>query len=232
MTTRLSGQATSRAVLVGVHSYSEDSGFAQLPAVERSVAAMRDALCDNKVWGLAETDCRVLGPAADLGVVMKAIDNAVHQAADTLLLYFAGHGLLHPDRPTELHLVLHDSNDHQMWRSLPYAYIRDEVRAAHRQRGLKCAVILDCCFSGAAVDGAMGRPETLLQRVSDIDGVCVLTSSAATELAFPLPDEKFSAFTGALLDLLRAGLPEAGPVLDFGTLHRWLQRELGVREQS
>ncbi|WP_445525310.1 caspase, EACC1-associated type [Streptomyces cyslabdanicus] len=231
MTTRLSDRAASRAVLIGVDRYAEEAGLAQLPAVERNVAALRDALCDNEVWGLAGPACQVLGPRSDLGSVMQAIDSAAQQATDTLLIYYAGHGLLHPDRLTELHLALHDSNDHQMWRSLPYAHIRDEVRAAHRRRGLKCAVILDCCFSGAAVEGGMGQRETLLQRVSDIDGVCVLTSSAATELAFSLPDEELSAFTGALLGLVRAGLPEAGPVLDFGTLHGWLQRELGARDQ-
>ncbi|MFD9868650.1 AAA family ATPase [Streptomyces niveus] len=231
MITRLSDRAASRAVLVGVHSYAGDGGLAQLPAVERNIAALRDALCDKQVWGLAESDCQALGPEVNPGAVMTAIDHAVRQATDTLLVYYAGHGLLHPDRSTDLHLALHDSNDHQMWRSVPYVHIRDEVRAAHRRKGLKCAIVLDCCFSGAAVEGGMGRPEALLQRVSDIDGVCVLTSSAATELAFSPPDEELSVFTGALLGLLRSGLPEAGPVLDFGTLHACLQQELGARDQ-
>lgn len=231
MTARLSEPAASRAVLIGIHRYAEGSGLARLPAVERNVAALREALCDSEVWGLAQQDCTVLGPEAGLGTVMQAIDSAAHEATDTLLVYYAGHGLLHPDRPTELHLALHASNDHQMWRSLPYAHVRDEVRAAHRRRGLKCAVVLDCCFSGAAVEGGMGQSETLLQQVSDIDGVCVLTSSAATELAFSLPDQNLSAFTGALLGILKAGLPGAGPVLDFGTAHTWLQRELGTRDQ-
>ncbi|MFG3256848.1 AAA family ATPase [Streptomyces sp. NPDC048172] len=232
MSTGLSDRAASRAVLIGVHHYAEGAGLAQLPAVRRNIASLRETLCDDAVWGLAEQDCTVLGPEAGLGSVMQAIDSAAHQATDTLLIYYAGHGLLHPDRPTELHLALHDSNDHQMWRSLPYAHIRDEVRAAHRRRGLKCAVVLDCCFSGAAVEGSMGRPpEKLLQQVSDIDGVCVLTSSAATEIAFCLPDQELSAFTGALLGILREGLPDAGPVLDFGTLHGRLQQELGTRDQ-
>lgn len=236
MTTRLSDPTASRAVLIGVDTYGAQTGLAPLPAVRRNLSALRGALCDDRVWGLAEQHCRVLGPQAGLSTVMEAIDGAVQEATDTLLVYYAGHGLLHPDRPTDLHLALHDSNGHQMWRSLAYAHIRDEVRAAHRRRGLKCAVVLDCCFSGAAVEGGMGPheallQEALLQEASDIEGVCVLTSSAATEFAYCPPDEELSAFTGALLRLMGTGVPEGGPVLDFGTVHGWLQRELGAREQ-
>ncbi|MGC9443059.1 caspase, EACC1-associated type [Streptomyces sp. WG5] len=231
MKARLSDRGASRAVLIGVHDYAAGGGLSQLPAVERNVAALQATLCDETVWGLAESDCRVLGPRSGPETVMQAIDAAVREATDTLLVYYAGHGLLHPDRPTELHLALHDSNEHQMWRSLPYAHIRDEVRAAHRQRRLKCAVILDCCFSGAAVEGGMSHPETLLNKVADIDGVCVLTSSAATERAWSPPGDTLSAFTGTLLDLVRKGVPGAGPVLDFGTLHAGLRRVLSTRER-
>ncbi|WP_190140591.1 ATP-binding protein, partial [Streptomyces longispororuber] len=230
MTVRLSARASSRAVLIGVDSYAADAGLAPLPAVRRNVAALRDVLCDEASWGLSPASCRVLGPEAGTGEVMRAIDEAVREATDTLFVYYAGHGLLHPNRPTELHLALHDSNDQQMWRALPHAYIRDEVRAAHRQRHLKCAVVLDCCFSGAAVEGGMGARDALLKQAADIDGVCVLTSSAATELAYSPPDEELTAFTGALVGLVRAGVPEAGPVLDFGTLHGRLYHHLSTRE--
>ncbi|MBD0742675.1 ATP-binding protein [Streptomyces sp. CBMA152] len=230
MTALLSDPAASRAVLIGIPTYAADGRLAQLPAVERNLTALRDALCDDAVWGLAPASCQVLGSEADGVDVMRAIDTAVHAATDTLLVYYAGHGLLHPDRPTELHLALHDSNEHQMWRALPYAHIRDEVRAAHRRHGLKCAMVLDCCFSGAAVEGGMSSRETLLKQAADIDGVCVLTSSAATEVAYSLADEELSAFTGALLGLLRTGVPDAGPVLDFGTVHAWMHQTLSTRE--
>jgi hypothetical protein len=219
-------------VLIAVHSYVADSGLNQLPAVAHNAAALRAALCDESVWGLAQTACQVLSSDVGPGTVIRAIDSAVREATDTLLIYYAGHGLLHPDRPTELHLALHDSNEHQMWRSLPYAYIRDEVRAVHRRR-LKCAVVLDCCFSGAAVEGGMGLSNALLSKVTDIDGVCVLTSSAATELAWSPPAQSLSAFTGALLKLVRDGVVGAGPVLDFGTLHAELRHTMtsGERQQ-
>ncbi|MFG2142956.1 caspase family protein [Streptomyces sp. NPDC048696] len=230
MTALLSDPAASRAVLIGIPTYAEDSRLAQLPAVERNLAALRDALCDDSVWGLAPASCQVLGGEVDGVEVMRAIEAAVHEATDTLLVYYAGHGLLHPDRPTELHLALHHSNEHQMWRALPYAHIRDEVRSAHRRHGLKCAMVLDCCFSGAAVEGGMSSRETLLKQAADIDGVCVLTSSAATEVAYSLADEELSAFTGALLGLLRTGVPDAGPVLDFGTVHARMHQMLSTRE--
>jgi hypothetical protein len=230
MTARLADRSASRAVLIGIHGYAAGGGLAQLPAVERNITALRDALCDEAVWGLTAAGCRVLGPEADGSDVMRAIDAAVNEATDTLLIYYAGHGLLHPDRPADLHLALHDSNEQQMWRALPYAHIRDEVRSAYRRRGLKCAVVLDCCFSGAAVEGGMSARATLLKQAADIDGVCVLTSSAATELAYSLPGEELSAFTGAMLGLLRTGVLGAGPELDFGTVHARLHRLLSTRE--
>ncbi|WP_143676553.1 hypothetical protein [Streptomyces sp. TLI_146] len=56
----------------------------------------------------------------------------------------------------------------------------------------------------------MSARETLLKQAADIDGVCVLTSSAATEVAYSMADEELSAFTGALRHLLRTGVPDAG----------------------
>ncbi|MET7354873.1 ABC transporter substrate-binding protein [Streptomyces mirabilis] len=81
-------------------------------------------------------------------------------------------------------------------------------------------MILDCCWSGLALHGAMSA--TGLGGLSDIGGTFVLTATSETRTALAPPGETYTAFTGELIGALEKGLPEAPPLLTMTTLYRHL----------
>ncbi|MFD4685662.1 hypothetical protein ACFWNK_03080 [Streptomyces sp. NPDC058417] len=125
-------------------------------------------------------------------------------ATDTLMVYFAGHGLR--DRSERLYLALEDTDaDHPQIGSLAYPMLRDVIRqVGHRSRYR--LTILDCCYSGLAgsmnaitaptrndlaqVLGEPQSPENNRARGWDDYGDLVLTSAPPTRRSFVLPGGK------------------------------------------
>lgn len=97
---------------------------------------------------------------------------------------------------------------------------------APQQRRL---VVLDCCFSEAAVRDFVGMSGALSQAVatgagkalaeeSPGRGTLLLCSSPAGEASIGAPGAERTLFTGAVLDVLREGVPGAGAALSFAEL--------------
>ncbi|CUW28375.1 caspase family protein [Streptomyces reticuli] len=212
----------SRAVLLGVPDYRR---LAPLPGVAAGVARLGDLLCDPTVWGLPRRHVTVLDGRASADDVLAAVRDAGEATDDTLLVYFAGHGLREPGGD-QLYLALADADDdHLAIGTLPYPEVlRVARRAAGRARWR--ITFLDCCYSGLAIpmggSGAvMGRAE-LARLVSEPgdghgrSGSWLMTSASRTQRSFT-PPHGYPYFTGALIDVLESGVPGAGP-------------ELGVRD--
>ena len=151
--------AGSRAILIGVHSAADSLGMGALPAVERNLAAMRRLFTDGTVWALPDEHCFSIPEPAYPHEVLEEVERAAGEATDTLLLYYAGHGLLVGDAQ-ELHLALRNVR----WEDdcLSYAKLRARLRQAG-SRARRTVVILDCCYSGQALNGEMGTEPTVGQ---------------------------------------------------------------------
>ncbi|WP_439678295.1 caspase, EACC1-associated type [Embleya sp. MST-111070] len=211
--------AASRAVLVGVHAYTR---LDPLPPVVAGVTRLAGLLCDPTVWGLPADHVTVLGSDASRDTILSSVRDAARECTDTLLVYFAGHGLR--DRNGEqLRLALADADDeHPEIGTLDYTSLRRVVnRVGGRAR--RRITVLDCCYSGLA--GGMGAPPALtrphlarLLERDDLDdaedhGSCVLTSAPGTGRSFAPPGGEYPEFTGALIDILDNGVEGAGPAL-------------------
>jgi peptide/nickel transport system substrate-binding protein len=159
--------------------------------------------------------------------VITALRGRAQAAEDTLLFYYAGHGLVDPAAGGELGLALPGAYEpggaHV---TVGYGHVRRElfVTAARTPRRI---VILDCCWSGLALHGALGEGAA---SSTDIQGTAVLTATASTRQALSPPGEPYTAFTGALLDILEGGVPGGPPLLDVGTVFGVLKRELKRRK--
>lgn len=170
----LSDPTRSQAVLVGVHSYT---GLEDLPAVAANLEGLRAALTDPTVWGLPEDSCTVIAQPATAGQVLDTVRENARLAEDTLVVYYAGHGLTDP-HTDELYLALPDSDPEREYTSLRYEYLRRTLvdPAVPAQRTV---LILDCCYSGRALIGQMSA-STLVADQAVVDGTCVITASAET----------------------------------------------------
>ncbi|MEU1852875.1 caspase family protein [Streptomyces sp. NPDC019990] len=215
----------SRAVLIGVDSYEH---LENLPSVRRGVRRLDELLQADDLWGLPKKHCTVLhvrdqSPAEVLDIVREA----AAAAEDAFLLYFAGHGLVSVRDGQGLLLALPKADRMREHWALPFDQLRhalvDWCTASRR------VVILDCCFSGRALQGYMSPPADLAA-LADIDGTSdgtyVMTSCSETGLSSAPEDEEFTAFSGELIKALERGVAGGPDPLGMDALFKHLDEQL------
>lgn len=221
--------AASRAVLIGVDAYDGPTHLG-LPSVAAGTAKLGRLLTDARWWGLPAENCRVLHNPEDAGVVEDAVHTAATEAVDTLLVYFAGHGSL---ADGGLGLLLSGCDGSLPSQTVRYDRLREILQNGRRARNQ--VVVLDCCFSGAAVTGAMGGAHTGTDAAADpkipavVDSAFVMTSCPMHRRSYAPPGEPYPAFTGALLDTLERGVPGAPDPLPLGRVFERVRHVLRDR---
>jgi two-component system, OmpR family, sensor histidine kinase MtrB len=198
----------SRVVLVGASRFKK---LPPLPAVVANVAELRALFTSEKVWALPAAHCAVVRDPREARTVSRAVREAARVAEDTLVFYYAGHGLIDPGTG-ELYLALRDSHPEEVYDSaVPYAWIR---RALTQSPAARRVVVLDCCYSGRML-GAMSEGLDL----AEIDGTYLLAATAENAVALAPPKETHTAFTGELVEVLRNGVPRAEAALTLNQLY-------------
>ncbi|MFF4951297.1 caspase family protein [Streptomyces chattanoogensis] len=209
----------SRAVLVGASSFSclED-----LPAVQANVPGLRALLCGTGAPFRTENCVSLVDPATTV-VVSKAVQKAAREATDTLLIYYAGHGLL--DDMGQLHLAVPQSDNSSVYdTAIPYDWIRRPIASTAAARRI---VILDCCYSARA----FGVQSESVIDLADVDGTYVMAAAGETSVALSPPGENFTAFTAELIETLSGGVPGAGELLDLNLIFRHVRGRLKARRR-
>lgn len=219
---RLVDRERSRIVLIGTSRY-RDSKLPDLPAVADNLVDLAAAFTNPGLGNFPSRNCVIVanGSLADVGV---ALDDAVRDAEDTLLVYYAGHGLL--DQSGKLYLSLGETQPTLMrFTALQADTLRDvlmESRARNR------VIILDCSYSGRATIGPTFDDQMLAQ--FEAPNTYLLTASRARQHALVMPGERNTLFTGQLLDVLRSGSSTAGAVLGLEDVYHALRERAASRD--
>jgi hypothetical protein len=120
-----------------------------------------------------------------------------------------------------LHLAVCGTNpDLLPYTAVPYEWIRGAMVSSPAAVRV---VILDCCFSGRAVE-AMSAPASLAAGQAEIAGTYTLTSTSANAPSSAPVGEDCTAFTGELVALLRHGVDDYSKPLTLTTIYRCLDR--------
>ncbi|MEU6299795.1 caspase family protein [Streptomyces erythrochromogenes] len=217
---RLADPAASRAVLVGAHAYAH---LEDLPGVQNNLTALTDAFADERIWGLPREHITVLDQPADAGEILDAVIYAAEQATDTLVVYYAGHGLA-DEHTDELYLALPRTRPFRPDTACRYEFLRRQL-TGHEVNARHVAVILDCCWSGRALLGGMATGTDLADEAA-VPGRCVLAASSATRQALALPGETYTVFTGELIRTLTDGVPRKPGVLSMQTMYTHIRSRL------
>ncbi|MER5911894.1 caspase family protein, partial [Streptomyces sp. NPDC001982] len=230
--------ARSRAVLIGIDTYTHPD-LKPLPAAAAGARQLATLLRDPTVWGLPPEHVAELGAEASAEQILDAVYDAARHARDTVLVYFAGHGLR--DRAERLYLALAGANaDQPEIGTVHYRTLRNVLRQSGYQARYRITV-LDCCYSGLAgamsitaaptrTDLARALDERSAEQTDDTDyGDCVLTSAPPTKPSFAPPEAEFPEFTGELIDILEHGITGAGPTLSLDDVWQRIWRRLRER---
>ncbi|WP_329147698.1 caspase family protein [Streptomyces niveus] len=205
-------------MLIGVDEYQH---FPPLPAVRNNLTELAKLFRSPLGGSLPARHCTTVLNPTDINSTLDPVHQAASEASDTLVVYFAGHGLRLSDGSFRL-AVRNSERGRKQYASVAFDDLRAEVldsTAANK------VVILDCCYSGAALEGFMGSTDGVADETS-IEGTYVMTASAATQAAMAPPGAPLTAFTGELVKALANGIAEAPDPLDMSSLYKYVHGQL------
>jgi hypothetical protein len=200
--------ARSRALLFAT-TVSVDPVIPAMPTAAGSLTGMREVLTDAALCGWPGPSVTSVPDASDAGELLRTLRALAGEAEETLLVYFAGPGILVSH--DELCLGLAGPRPYDVEDSgLQYAQVR---RAVLKSRARLKIVILDCSYSGRVISGL---PAIRVAEMTSINATYVLTASDRE--ADP-GDTNASAFTAELIATIRAGIPGGPPALTLDDLY-------------
>lgn len=217
---RLADPERSRVVLVGTANYR--NGLPDIAPVAGNVEGLAAVFRDPTLGGLGVDTCRtLLDPSRDQAI--RQIAAWCRDAEDVLVVYFSGHGLIGEDG--ELLLACADTElDMADYTALPISLLRKAVQASPARVRV---LILDCCYSGRAVR-TLGADADLLGQV-ELSGTYTLASAPGDLQALFVEGERYTVFTGELIDTLRNGIAAEQSLLSVDAVYRHLRRRLRGR---
>ncbi|MFI5844851.1 caspase family protein [Catenuloplanes sp. NPDC051500] len=196
----------SNLVIVGTSRY-DDKELHDLPGVRNNVRDLWTLLTDPADGIVADDRCTVVLDQAGPRPALQAVREHAEAATDTLVVYFAGHGLLSDDG--RLHLAMRDTSTTDVAVSgLAFERFHEAV---YQNSARNTVVILDCCYSGRAVNGS-------------IDGDSYLITSTPSNRPAVAPlGWTHTAFSGELIKLLRDGIRDGPKMLSVQFLFERLR---------
>lgn len=209
--------ARSACVLIGVDAYTE---LEPLRSVRRNLTALEAVLADEEILGIPENRITSVPNPRSAAELVGSIREAAELATDTLIVYYAGHGLLDWEDEEHLYLTLPDSVMDEPETSVPDSYIRRAIRDSTAERRV---LLLDCCYSGRFLQGEMSAADAADQgarasgkALEGMTGAYVMTSSSGTRKSLAPDPKRCTVFTEELVGVLREGVPKGPEML---TLH-------------
>ncbi|MET9485859.1 caspase family protein [Nocardia sp. NPDC006630] len=221
---RLPDGVRSRAVLISTGAYTSD-GLPNLPAVYHNIEDLVDVVTGADGMALPTENCVSVIDAASPSAVMSAMLAAAQKAEDLLLVYYAGHGVLDPRGRLFLSLTGTLSSP-VAWDALDISAIREVIAESRAENRV---LILDCCFSGRAIEAMGAGAADIATAQVEVRGTYTLTATSENAPAHAPAGEQHTTFTGSLLALLKKGDPEAPDLITLDYIYDDLLRTLRAR---
>ena len=218
MSAALPDYPRSRAILIGTSVY-HDKRFRQLPAARNSLNGVKEILVDEQLCGWPEERVEVLLNQQHRPQLITELRRWARETTDVLIVYFVGHGIITPQG--ELCLALTDTAlDDPDVTGLEYRFVRSALIDSPARIKV---VILDCCYSGRAIQALSSADD-----FADIRGAYVIAASDLAAHVPPPADQPLActSFTGELLELIRTGIPGAPDMLTLHTIYTHLRARL------
>ncbi|WBB46465.1 AAA domain-containing protein [Verrucosispora sp. WMMA2044] len=218
------------ALLLGTATCHVDRALAPLPSVRQDVAQLKAVLDSAGEFDSVRAELDL--PAARLRQIVEEF-YGVRRTGDLALLYYSGHGVMHPDGQS-LFLAATDTVSGQLHAT---AFDTDGMlrHLLNDSKASQKVVLLDCCFSGAftARHRFRGGVREEPRRLKRQRGTFILTSSTHQKASKAQGPDRPSVFTEVLLDGLRGAAegPSDDGWITTNDLSRYAPTEMARRRQ-
>lgn len=214
----------SRLILIGTSDY-EHGTLNNLPAVDNCIDELRNILAATGTGGFLPENCLIPGGDVETQGLVAEIQRFAVAATDVLVIWFIGHGIFETDS-RKLYLALHKTDpEDPYYTALPFEQLKRAFLVSNAEVKI---LMMDCCFSGAVIaEMAMGMTalSALFREQVAVEGTYIMTACSGQEIALSPPDDRFTAFTGSVIDALRTVVPL--PMGDlFGRVSRSLRGKM------
>jgi Caspase domain len=193
--------------------------------VRNNIEGLKRLFTDPDIAGIPEDNILIIQDKPNASDIATQIADSANMATDTLIFYYAGHGLIGRQQST-LHLAVQDTTD----RRVDYNAISiDDIKQAIAESpASKKIMILDCCFSGRGIE-IMGGEDSLIRASIDLKGTYAIASAPATKAAAAPKGEKYTTFTGELINLIEKGIDNGKDGITLEEVYQNLRRALNGR---
>ncbi|MDM8564960.1 HEAT repeat domain-containing protein, partial [Candidatus Halobeggiatoa sp. HSG11] len=205
----------TQAILIGASKFDfgKDAGFQDLPSVNTNLSKLNLLLID--VVGIDKENIRTLQDMDNSNVITSEIIDIVPKATDTVIVYYAGHGIRHQQK---LYLATKktDFKEPEYTGAVGANHLVNLV--IRKSKANNIIFIIDCCFSAMAKEGVDSRGKN----------VFFITAASSTQTAkdeSPV-DTNYTAFSRELLVILENGIDWAGEFLTVQDISNRLYQQL------
>ncbi len=201
----------TQVVLIGISNY-EDPQLPKLKAAEKNLEALRDIFSSESI-GIKEQNITTIANESNKDKILLAVHQAASKAKQSLVLYYAGHGVL--DENYDLYLTHSASTVDEIFiTGIQISQINNIIK----KENLNVVVILDCCFS-----------EKAFQSFQKTNYAMLASSKKNTPSKYPL-EEQFSAFSNELITALRDGINIRKKDLSLRDIFLHIQKQLKIKD--
>lgn len=211
------------AVLLGASKFLRDpDNLLEIPAVDNNINKLEEILLDPSIVGIPKNNILKLNKEPDATKILEQLAETARKTEDTLIIYYSGHGLIGHTN-SKLYLATLNST----FKNLEFnsIHIDNFRRAINETRANKKILILDCCFSGRALE-IMGVDAAQLQANIDLKGTYAIASSPSNQPSKAPKGEKYTAFSNELIDVLENGIDNKKQGISLDEIFEKIRYEL------
>jgi Caspase domain len=216
-------------VLIGTTVCPLDSKkIPPLPQVAQNLISLVHIFSNPDIVGLPPETIKSILDVEEASAIGRLLLREAQAATDTLIVYYAGHGL-YGDSLCPLYLAAGNTTSDTKW--ITGIRITDLKTAIRESPARKRILVLDCCFSGRAFGGMSAANEEITGAI-DVQGTYGIAAVPGEYKALAPPELRLTKFTQTLVDVLERGIADKSDVLTiddiFHAVRAQIYREGGM----
>ncbi len=219
----LSFQPGSKAILIGTSiSASDPENLPDIPQVLTNLDDFREILSDVAVVGLEPEDIEVVANIDSREGFLKKLKDIAQSAKDTLLVYYCGHGL-YGDAKEPLYFCTSGTTSHDKEiDGVPISAVKSAIAASSAKKRI---FLLDCCYAGQAIEGAMDAVDGVEAQL-DVEGTYAIGAVPRDKKAIAEPDARNTVFFEHFKEAISSGVENGRNTVSIAELHQETEKSI------